>query len=242
MIIVKLGGSVITDKSYYRKFRSGAVKKISKVLSDFNDIIIVHGGGSFGHIKAKEYGLPGKISVKTLSGMNVVHNDMLELNVKVSRILNENGIFNISIPIPAISRNGRIDYTSFIEYIKAGITPVSFGDIYVKNGTIGIYSGDNIVYDLSFIYKPDTVVFMSNVDGIFDKNPEIYKDARLLRNPDIELNFESKYNDVTGGMKSKLDIMKRIARLGVKVYLINGNYPERIYDLNNDDFIGSVIE
>ena len=241
MIIVKLGGSVITDKSTYKKFRPSVVKKISKVLSNFNDIIIVHGGGSFGHIKAKEYGLPGKLSVRTLSAMNVVHNDMLELNVKVSRILNESGIFNISIPIPAISRNGIIDYSAFGEYIKAGITPVSFGDIYIKNRIIDIYSGDNIVYDLSLMYRPEKVIFMSNVDGIFNKNPEIYKEARLLRNPNIDLNFESIYSDVTGGMKTKLDIMKKINNLGIKVYLINGNYPERIYNLDNDDFIGSVI-
>ena len=60
MIIVKLGGSVITDKSRYRTFRREITKEIIDVISEFEEeLILVHGGGSFGHIMAKRYGFPG---------------------------------------------------------------------------------------------------------------------------------------------------------------------------------------
>ncbi|MEM4221902.1 MAG: hypothetical protein QW097_00515 [archaeon] len=57
MQIIKLGGSVITDKKTYLSFREPVVKNIAKVLKKAWDsgenFILVHGAGSFGHIKAK---------------------------------------------------------------------------------------------------------------------------------------------------------------------------------------------
>ena len=100
MIIIKLGGSIITDKSEYRKFNEKIVENIVKILKVMNkQMIIIHGGGSFGHIKSKEFGLPGPVSERTIEGMNIVHNDMVELNLKISRVFQDNNIYNISLPV-----------------------------------------------------------------------------------------------------------------------------------------------
>ena len=58
MIIVKLGGSIITDKAEYRKFRADTVDRLAgEIVSSGKQVIIVHGAGSFGHILAKEHSL-----------------------------------------------------------------------------------------------------------------------------------------------------------------------------------------
>ena len=65
MHIIKLGGSVITAKGRYRTFMQKATSRIIEEIAQIKDqIIIVHGGGSFGHIPAHRYGIPGKLDSK----------------------------------------------------------------------------------------------------------------------------------------------------------------------------------
>jgi len=55
MILIKLGGSIITGKAEYRAFNKDTVSRLADEISRSDkDVIIVHGAGSFGHIIAKE--------------------------------------------------------------------------------------------------------------------------------------------------------------------------------------------
>ncbi len=242
MIIIKLGGSIITDKSEYRKFNEKIVENIVKILKVMNkQMIIIHGGGSFGHIKSKEFGLPGPVSERTIEGMNIVHNDMVELNLKISRVFQDNNIYNISLPVSSLVYDNIKNYNIFSRYLTYGITPISYGDTYLHGKDIGIYSGDNIVYDVSKRFMPDYVVFFSDVDGIFDKNPKTNPDARLLKTISGDFQHDIINADVTGGIIHKYKKMKSISDLGIPVYLINGLYPERIYNIGKNNFIGTVV-
>ena len=49
LTILKIGGSVITDKSKILKPNISSMKNISKILKKFDRVILVHGAGSFGH-------------------------------------------------------------------------------------------------------------------------------------------------------------------------------------------------
>ena len=58
MIIIKLGGSIITDKTDYRKFNKDVVARLCKEIKESGQkVIIVHGAGSFGHIISKRFKL-----------------------------------------------------------------------------------------------------------------------------------------------------------------------------------------
>lgn len=242
MIVIKLGGSAITKKSEYRSFNESVVVNIVKTLKGINDnMIIVHGGGSFGHIKAKEYGLPGFASERTMKGMNIVHNDMANLNLKISKILYSSGIYNISLPVSSLVYDNKKNYAVFGKYLNMGITPVSYGDTYIHGNKIGIYSGDNIAYDVARRFHPSAVVFFSDVDGIYDKNPKTNPDAKLLKTISGEFQHDDATPDVTGGIMNKYRKMRGISDLGIPVYLINGLYPERIYNIGKNNFTGTVI-
>lgn len=241
MLIVKLGGSVITDKSRYNTFRDDATKKIVRVLKDINDgMIIVHGAGSFGHIKAREYGLPGKINKRTLEGFSIVHEDVMKLNVKVTDSLIEEGITAVSVS-PSSTFTSRSNYSQIYRFLDKGIIPVSHGDCYLSANSVNIVSGDTIIYHLSRMLKPEKVVFFSDTDGIFNKDPKKYGDAKLLTSLKGKIDFSISGDDVTGGMKAKVSMMKRIASHCGSVSLINGNHPERMFKADSKEFIGTVI-
>lgn len=63
LIILKLGGSLLTDKSKPYTLRPGILEKIAKQVLEFRqknpqqDLIIINGNGSFGHTTAKKYDL-----------------------------------------------------------------------------------------------------------------------------------------------------------------------------------------
>ncbi len=241
MIIVKLGGSVITDKSKYLAFREVTTRNITEVLSRLNEkMIIIHGGGSFGHIKAKEYGLPGSISDRTLTGLSVVHNDMMKLNQLIMDLLVSSGLRAVSVP-PAAVFSGRRNYRQIYRLFEEGIIPVTHGDAYLTSHMVGIVSGDTIARDLARKYNPSRVVFLSDVDGVYNRNPKTDGDATLLSSLEDDVEFSEVVSDVTGGMKAKLSIMKKTAGFSGGVYLINGNHPERILDVGKKSFIGTAI-
>lgn len=243
MIIVKLGGSVITEKSRYKTFRKWETMAIIEKLSTIKDnMIIVHGGGSFGHIKAKEFGIPGEINSFTTKGFSVVHKDMVELNQLVTNALLDFNFNPISIAPSSIIYDDQKNYKIFPKYLLKGLTPVGFGDVYLRDDEhYGIFSGDTIVHDLSISLKPNKVIFIADVDGLYNKNPKLHKDAKLLTTPKGELTFQNNVVDVTGGIESKYKIMREIREAGTEVYLLNGLKPERILDIGTENFIGTVM-
>ena len=81
MILIKLGGSIITNKkkplSARRKIIDNTLKQIRKIKEP---IIIVHGGGSYGHYWSIRYNMHTKPARYDLKGVSVVKNSMVELN------------------------------------------------------------------------------------------------------------------------------------------------------------------
>jgi len=63
LIILKLGGSLLTDKSKPYTLRTGILERISEQIAKFRQknpkqaLIIINGNGSFGHTTAKKYDL-----------------------------------------------------------------------------------------------------------------------------------------------------------------------------------------
>lgn len=242
MFLVKLGGSVITEKGKYRVFKRKVVTSIVKSLVETGDsFVMVHGGGSFGHIKAKEYGLPGPRNRRSEIGFSIVHRDMVDLDQKVIRVLTDMGIKSIGIP-PALFPSGISGLGNlFMEYVEAGFSPVTFGDVYLENEAFGIISGDDLMLELTRKLNPGKVIFLTDVDGIYDRNPKKFHDARLLKTMGENVRYDKVGTDVTGGMEKKASAIQEIARTGTTVYVLNGNKPSRIHDIGTERFIGTVI-
>jgi isopentenyl phosphate kinase len=248
MIIIKLGGSVITDKKTRYKFRPHVTDRLVKEFRPIvkkEQVVLVHGAGSFGHILAEKYKLDeGFKSPKQLAKVAEVKKDVRELNLNILEILIKNNLNPISISPSTVIINkdksiASINMTAFEKPMDLKFIPVTFGDI-VMDKTLGfsICSGDQIILKLAKKFKPSRVIFATDVDGLYTKPPYIYKDAEFIdkislrSNSDLELikkvEAEMKVADVTGGILSKVKISMDIAKSGVQTYIINGKAKNRL--------------
>ncbi len=244
MLLVKLGGSVITDKRVYRRFREVAVERIVSHLPK-EDLLVVHGGGSFGHHLAKKYEITDGFEIWKKGGFSRIGFDMQELNHRIMEILIENGIPAISIPPHSLFIYGEEPSMKIFEKAKSlGFVPVTYGDIiFDKEQGINICSGDYLMLHLAKKFKPEKTIFLTDVDGIYDRDPA-EQGAKLISvlNRNIEPSTAIKVDDVTGGIAYKIEMMRKIANYS-KVYVLNGFYPDRIDKvINDEDFIGTVVE
>ena len=251
MHLVKLGGSVITDKSKEKTLREDVLRRLAQEIANSGKkVIVIHGAGSFGHILAKEgklnEGFQGEWQFDYFSK---VQRDMRELNLHVLDALLDAGMNPVSLPpsMMAIYRNGVMDRFStevFELYTMIGMTPVSFGDVVLdKERAFAICSGDHIMSALSSINGVESAIFVTDVDGVYDRPPD-ENGAKLMNEifPDSEIASRMLNEDVTGGIKEKIRHGFLMAEKGVKVMIINGLVPGRLEKaLKGEEVTGTLI-
>ena len=160
IIILKFGGSVITDKkSEIPKVKHKVLDRICNILKDKKrNMIIVHGAGSYGHPIAKRYALAEGLngSSEQKKAIKETRKQVYELNQLLCKRLQESGIETKSV-IPSHSMKTRgsreienFPISEFDNALKEGRIPVTFGDVTedLIQG-INILSGDVIMMELA---------------------------------------------------------------------------------------------
>ncbi|MDP6866174.1 MAG: isopentenyl phosphate kinase [Candidatus Poseidoniaceae archaeon] len=265
-IVVKFGGALITKKDEQCVAHVEIIRNLCSVVHSISQdgvqVIIVHGAGSFGHLKAKRWRLnEGQIPgfsvmddscTSQLEAVEEVRCDMLELNSIIVSELENLGLIVHSHPPHEWARNLGPNFSGTLERFSStdpGIVHVTFGDVVdVDNERrFGILSGDDIVARLS-LELPDieSLIFaMGGVDGLLKVPPNIATDDDLIEewSPDVE--YEGLHRsdiDVTGGIGLKIKRGHLVAQSGIGVYLVNGEYPMRIESLvRNELWRGTTI-
>jgi isopentenyl phosphate kinase len=254
MIILKLGGSVITEKSKECTFKKEVMDNLADKIKKANkETIIIHGAGSFGHIPAKKYGLnEGFNREEQLLGFSLTHEMVQRLNTLILKSLQARHIPAVSISPHTVVRleNHKlayIDYKTFEEYLEKKFTPVTYGDVVLdKKLNFSICSGDLLTVALTRHFKPEKVIFVIDEDGLYTSNPKLNKNAKLIESTTIK-NLETlttskdKHDDVTGGMRGKIKSIKKISEIGIDTILLNGNKPERLYKVLIGEGVKSTI-
>ncbi|MEM2795768.1 MAG: isopentenyl phosphate kinase [Candidatus Hadarchaeales archaeon] len=236
-VIVKLGGSVITDKSRKFRVRRRILERIADEIAECGEeLIVVHGGGSFGHPVAKEYGLTeGFKNERQLKGFVLTHLAMVKLNQEIVKTFAFKGIPAVPVQPSAcmVVSDGRIveaELRPLRNMLSLGLLPVLFGDV-VPDERRGftILSGDQIVSFLAISLKAKRVVVGVDVDGVYTANPKISKSAELLKEiapVDLKrMSFGESSTDVTGGMYAKVSELFLPAKKGINVQIVNAMKP-----------------
>ncbi len=242
MLLVKLGGSVITQKSRYRVVRTRDLARLARELvpSARAGLLVVHGAGSFGHVLARRYGLArGLHRPDQRLGLARVQADVRTLNLVVLRALERVKIPAVAVPPSVVARfdDGQLasfDGDPFDHFLRLGFTPVSFGDAVLdaRRG-VAICSGDDVMVELAKRFRPDRVVFAADVDGVFTADPKKDRAAKRLAEvspatlSSIDL-YSRTVDDVTGSLHAKLLKMAKIARYAEDVRIVNGLTPGRV--------------
>ena len=252
MILIKFGGSVITDKSRYRTFNADAVKRLCREIKESGErVIVVHGAGSFGHVLAKEHNLNDGFKDRSqIPAVAQVCNDVRDLSSMIVKELNDAGLPAISVPTGScfMMDNRRLiinDASVLASMYDKGIMPVMFGDVVMdKELGFAICSGDQIMETLTKVFHPTRVVFVSDIDGLYDKDPKVYDDAKLIENVNNEtlrkVSTDITVADVTGGVRGKMETMLRMCS-GCDCVLVNGTVEGRLLSLLKGEKVPCTI-
>ena len=243
-VILKLGGSTVTNKSKPYSFLHDEVTRIAREIlkADLKELVIVHGGGSFGHPIAHKYKLAsGYLRQSQLEGLIKTRQAMSLLNKYITDLLVKEGLRTVSLQPSAfiVTRNFRItafESTVIVRMLRLGLIPVLYGDV-VLDSTRGfaILSGDQIVSKIAEILGSERIILACDVDGVYAADPKIYPKAKLVRKlcwpvfkEKIQIN-QTAGSDVTGLMKGKLDEMDHILKQNIPIVIVNGLKKGRIY-------------
>ena len=244
MILIKLGGSIITNKERPLSARRKAIESILKQIKKIKEPkIIVHGGGSYGHYWSVKYDMHTKPAKYDARGVAIVKNSMIELNKIILDIAVKNRINAYCLP-PTDFMNGNKSIKNKIltmnDISKSGLTPITFGDaLWFGQKKSYILSGDVIMTTIAKVLKPRLSVFVLNVDGVYSdlKTKKLIYDFKKEK-PTISINKM----DVTGGMARKITEAVKISRSGLNVFFTNGNKPQRITDaVSGKKFEGTLF-
>lgn len=243
MAVVKLGGSVITEKSEPLSFRREVVDRLARELkqSHVSPLILVHGGGSFGHPVAQEHRIkeglrrPGQVP-----GFARTVLQMRDLNDRIVEAANKVGLSAVGFPASTmfVTEGGRIVSASldaFLTCLEAKMTPVTCGDaVFDRAKTFTILSGDQIAVYLSIRLNARRLIFLVDVDGVYTFKPGTRAPVLLpvYHGSEGLASFEAAgQEDVTGGIAGKLDEALAAAERGIDVCVANGLVPGRLLDL-----------
>ncbi len=241
MFLIKLGGSVITEKAKEARFRQDVMDSLStQIAMADQQVIIVHGAGSFGHGYAKQFQLHhGFTSEDQTFGFALTQRMVQQLNTQVLVSLQDHHLPAVSIPphIATMFQNGGLfwfQHDVFKTYLDFGFIPVTYGDVAPDlKRRFFICSGDLLILALAEHFKPEKVIFVLDEDGLYTGNPKIDKQAAFIpeisakKLSDLETTLDD-HPDVTKGMKGKLQTIQKIAALQIDTVLVNGNKPDRL--------------
>jgi len=230
MILIKLGGSIITNKEKPLSPRKRTIENLVKFLKKIDEpLIIVHGGGSFGHYWSVKFDMHTKPKKYDPVGISIIKNSMVDLNKIVLDSFLKNKLNPYCLPPTDFVMRDKpiIKKIKQIEKIaNTGLIPITYGDaLWYGDKKSYILSGDKIMSMIAKVLRPRLTIFVLNVDGLFSD----LKTKRLISEfKDEKIFINQNSMDVTGGMSRKVTEASKISKMGLKVFFVNGNKPYRI--------------
>ena len=254
-IVVKVGTSSLTNELGNSNLRN--MVKLARVLADIhnlgNEIILVSSGAiAVGANKMHLDGKPTELRMKqAAAAVGQCENMFLydkffgDYNKIVAQILfNSDDIYqeekkeNLSNTfeallshgiIPIVNENDSVSYTEIESVEKL------FSDNDVLSAVVAV------------LCKADLLVILSDIDGFFDCDPRLYKNAKLIEQID-EINDET-YRLAggagsrrgTGGMRTKLQAAELAVSQGISAIVTNGSRPEALYDIVEGRKVGTLF-
>jgi isopentenyl phosphate kinase len=208
--VLKLGGSVVTRKDSSEAVDEAALADAAAALGSFEgDVVVVHGGGSFGHPHAAEAGVSSETGTRDAGDVVAVHDAMGRLNGRVVAALHGEGVSALPVrPLSAAHRDseGNLSLaTGGVEtMLGEGFVPVTHGDVVSHAGSgVTVTSGDDLVVALAESLSIERVGLCSTVPGVLDRNGDVI--PAVDRFADVASAVgESDATDVTGGMAAKV--------------------------------------
>ncbi|MBK8987835.1 MAG: isopentenyl phosphate kinase family protein [Chloroflexi bacterium] len=223
MIFLKLGGSLITDKTGVEAIRQDVLARVAAEIAAARAtragrLVIGHGGGSFGHVAAARFGTrQGVQTAVQWHGFAEVHAAMVRLNRLVVEALLAAGVPALGLAPSALAlcENGSITHIASQPVraaLDAGLVPVIFGDVAfdaAQGGTI--VSTEEVMMALAAALRPSWLLLAGEVPGVLDSQGRVVAAISQDNYDEVAAALGgSRGTDVTGGMAAKVHSMLRL--------------------------------
>jgi isopentenyl phosphate kinase len=257
--ILKIGGSVITDKNSELAARTAEIDRLAEEIQKANvkSLMIVHGGGSFGHPSAERYAIKDGYKEESQKiGFSETHHLMTVLNglFMDSLILHSIPAVSITPSTCIVTENGRVKHfedAALKALMGMGFTPVLYGDA-VFDTKLGftVLSGDQLVSALAVRFNAGRIIIGVDVDGVYNADPKVEKTAKMLGHLTLDelKKLEGKLGkatacDVTGGMLGKMAELMPAIELKIPVTVVNATETGLVCRaLEGETVKGTIIE
>lgn len=249
-VVIKVGTSTLTHKTGMLNIRR--VESLVKVLSDLKnsgkDIILVSSGavgvgvGELG-LKEKPKDIPTKQACAAIGQCELMYiYDKLfsEYNHKVAQVLltrdnieNENRKLNVQ--------------NTFNKLLELNVIPIVNENDTVSIEELEFGDNDTLAAIVGVLVDTDVLIVLSDIDGLYNKNPNEYKDAvkidtvNCIDDNILKLAGPKGSELGTGGMITKLNAAKIALDSNFSMVLANGENPMLLYDLFDGKNIGTIF-
>lgn len=228
-LVIKIGTSTLTSGT--NRISRGKIEDIARQIVDLQsefDVILVSSGAiamakQFVDINGWENVVHSKQAMSAIGQpklMQVYSEVFSDFGLRVAQCLMTYRDFE--------NDESKINTKNTIEeLLNHGYIPIINENDTVAVEELVLGDNDKLSALVATLVKADTLIIASDIDGLYNKNPNLYDDAELIPEVvdlDIVLDFiEERDNGLgTGGMTSKISAIKICFEHGIVVYLVNG--------------------
>lgn len=247
-IVVKVGTSTLAHSTGRLNIRR--IEELCRILSDLknagNQIILVSSGAiGMGVGKLNLSKRPDDIPTKQAAAA-VGQCELMYTYDKIFTEYNHN-VAQILITSPDIEdENRKTNFHNTLErLLELGVLPIINENDTVSTDEIEIGDNDTLSAIVTANINADLLVLLSDIDGLYDKDPHKFDDAKLIErveeiNEDILKLAGDKGSSLgTGGMVTKLRAAKIATEAGCEMVIANGANPSKLYDIVEGKSVGT---
>ena len=260
LILLKLGGSLITEKKQPRTLRRETLHRLAEEIAAAIDqrpsmrLVLGNGAGSFAHVSAKQHGTRQGVSTpQQWIGFFEVWRDAAVLNRLVVEALMKAGLPAIALPPSAaiIAHDGQVerwDLGPLEAALNAGLLPVIHGDVIFDSFLGGtILSTEDLFSHLALKLNPDRLLLAGMERGVWQDFPSRTKIISKITPQNFKQLMPaisgSAATDVTGGMQDKVEQCLSLCRAlpGMEILIFSGDEPGTLLEVLLGSIHGTLI-
>ena len=254
-LVIKVGTSTLTNELGETNLRS--LDRLACVLSDLHnmgyEVILVSSGAiAVGTSRLKMKEKPSSMRLKQAAAA-VGQCSLIFLYDKFFGDYNKT-VAQILLNAEDIEEEEKKENLSntFQALLEMGIIPivnendsVSYKEIESEDRLFG--DNDMLSSVVSVLCDADRLVILSDIDGLYDHDPRLYPQAKLIEEIDeiteetFRLAGGAGSRRGTGGMRTKLQAAQLATAQGINVNIINGKRPDALYDIVEGRSAGTLF-
>ena len=233
IIVIKIGSSLLVDdnKQIRKKWLSSFAKDVKELKLKNKKIVIVSSGAIALGCKKINY---NKKNIKLDKSQAIASIGQIELMNLFSKIF-ANYKLNISQILLTLEdtekrRRSLNAKRTFENLFELGFIPVVNENDTIATSEIKYGDNDRLASRVAQITNADTLILLSDVDGLYTKNPKVFNNAKLIRrikdlNKDLKNIYVKGVNEYgSGGMQTKIEAAKICQLAGTSMVIANGLY------------------